>query len=749
MKEKFRLNIFKKFLISYLLFLVIFLLSGMISYRVADQAITDSSRKTSLMMLNQSKDFVDNLLKGIQNLSKEISTNDDLNTYVNGGQAAGVYNAFKAWKSLTPYHFSNEMILGFYLYTKTNDAILTPQGSYVRIEDFYGLYHYADMDVEQWKQSVLHTMHQDEILPSKRFVNKVQELNVITYMNSITLGHEIATLVVLIDEREVQKLLSRSTLEYGGWIGLADGRGQLIASYGELPDGDWREAGIKPDGSTIVIQTNSDYNGWTYIAGLSKDKVLSKALYIRDVTLYLLLITTVVGLAIALIFAYRNSAPLNELASLLKESIGDGSYKGKDGFDFLQGNVTQLIRNYRTLEEDMSKQAPVLREAYIGRLLSGRLTDREKEYANEQLDIRFQGHSGYVGILQLHGMKQMEQHESIEQLNVSRLIVHKLLKELFAQSMIVGDDQLDQLSFIWTCPPPLEQEAVQQWNENLQQLAGILSGQYGIQVSISIGGVFHTLTDLYRSYYEAKQAMENAPYSLFNIIWYDQLPTEMGILYYPIDLEMRLISSVKHGDWPEVGTILERIFEENLVARQVTGEMFKQLIFELKGTAHKLVSQLRGGDNMQRLQDLVNQISAKEAPSLVRSIVENVFQALCESAAPTGQHKDQAITERLVAYLQANYASSQLSLTLAADQVQLPEKYVSQVFKQHTGENFSVYLEKLRMQRATELLSAGEYTIEEIAERVGYNSAHAFRRVFKRVTGASPSVFRSLVVEES
>jgi AraC-like DNA-binding protein len=77
--------------------------------------------------------------------------------------------------------------------------------------------------------------------------------------------------------------------------------------------------------------------------------------------------------------------------------------------------------------------------------------------------------------------------------------------------------------------------------------------------------------------------------------------------------------------------------------------------------------------------------------------------------------------------------------------VERPEKYISQLFKEVTGINLSDHLEKIRMDHAASLLKDNEFTVDEIASRVGYNSSHSFRRAFKRVTGISPSAFRQSV----
>lgn len=64
------------------------------------------------------------------------------------------------------------------------------------------------------------------------------------------------------------------------------------------------------------------------------------------------------------------------------------------------------------------------------------------------------------------------------------------------------------------------------------------------------------------------------------------------------------------------------------------------------------------------------------------------------------------------------------------------------LFKLVTGEKLIEYIEKVRIQKAEELLSQNLLTIDEIAEQVGYNSAHSFRRVFKRIHSITPMQFR-------
>jgi two-component system response regulator YesN len=69
--------------------------------------------------------------------------------------------------------------------------------------------------------------------------------------------------------------------------------------------------------------------------------------------------------------------------------------------------------------------------------------------------------------------------------------------------------------------------------------------------------------------------------------------------------------------------------------------------------------------------------------------------------------------------------------------------YLSQLFKKEVGETFTKYLMKLRIQYSCELLKDTSLNISEIAEKSGYADYFYFARVFKKVTGDTPSQFRS------
>jgi AraC-like DNA-binding protein len=83
------------------------------------------------------------------------------------------------------------------------------------------------------------------------------------------------------------------------------------------------------------------------------------------------------------------------------------------------------------------------------------------------------------------------------------------------------------------------------------------------------------------------------------------------------------------------------------------------------------------------------------------------------------------------------------SLEIIADRVQLSKYHFSRMFKKHTGFAPMEYITKVRIEKAITLLRTTNYSIEEIAEQVGYASSSYFIKVFRSWVGFSPGEFRS------
>jgi YesN/AraC family two-component response regulator len=107
----------------------------------------------------------------------------------------------------------------------------------------------------------------------------------------------------------------------------------------------------------------------------------------------------------------------------------------------------------------------------------------------------------------------------------------------------------------------------------------------------------------------------------------------------------------------------------------------------------------------------------------------------------SNREKNDAI-EKIIQFIQQNYMHGDLSLNYLSDQFHLSVSHLSKMFKDYTGGNFIDYLMEIRIDKSKELLSGSSEKIRDIAESVGYTNVNSFTRIFKKITGLTPSEYR-------
>lgn len=72
----------------------------------------------------------------------------------------------------------------------------------------------------------------------------------------------------------------------------------------------------------------------------------------------------------------------------------------------------------------------------------------------------------------------------------------------------------------------------------------------------------------------------------------------------------------------------------------------------------------------------------------------------------------------------------------------LNERTFLRRFRKATGEAPLEYLQKMRIEKAKQLLLGSNQTLEEITTAVGYVDLSSFRRLFRQIVGMSPTTYR-------
>jgi len=99
------------------------------------------------------------------------------------------------------------------------------------------------------------------------------------------------------------------------------------------------------------------------------------------------------------------------------------------------------------------------------------------------------------------------------------------------------------------------------------------------------------------------------------------------------------------------------------------------------------------------------------------------------------------VVARAKQFIQEHYAE-ELSLGQVAAAAHSSIFYFCKLFRKTTGTTFTEYVSRTRVEQAKRLLLNHNLRISEIAFKVGFQSLTHFNRVFKHITGESPTVYR-------
>jgi AraC-like DNA-binding protein len=139
-------------------------------------------------------------------------------------------------------------------------------------------------------------------------------------------------------------------------------------------------------------------------------------------------------------------------------------------------------------------------------------------------------------------------------------------------------------------------------------------------------------------------------------------------------------------------------------------------------------------------QDTLTDVRSRRKRRSTVTIIRAEQESEAELEAPDNLlHK--AKVQAVIDFMNANFHRS-IAMTDVASLVNFSDTYLSRVFKIETGITPSQYLARLRMEKASQLLTTTFLSIKEIMAAVGYNSKSYFAKQFKRHFDVTPSEYR-------
>lgn len=103
--------------------------------------------------------------------------------------------------------------------------------------------------------------------------------------------------------------------------------------------------------------------------------------------------------------------------------------------------------------------------------------------------------------------------------------------------------------------------------------------------------------------------------------------------------------------------------------------------------------------------------------------------------------------EKAKAYIQENIYQD-ISQEEIANQLFICTAYLSRLFKKETGETFTQYVTRAKIEKSIDLLKDPKYKTYQVGELLGYKTPRYFSRLFRAQTGLNPSEYRKTILNQ-
>lgn len=150
------------------------------------------------------------------------------------------------------------------------------------------------------------------------------------------------------------------------------------------------------------------------------------------------------------------------------------------------------------------------------------------------------------------------------------------------------------------------------------------------------------------------------------------------------------------------------------------------------------------------LRDKLRQSDFRFKHHILKGYLQVLYGELCQLMAPFVEAQDarqgsrkRQIFDRFLEELRQHYASER-SVKFYADRLCLTPKYLSQVIQTVSGRHAGDWIRDYVILEAKALLKSGEYTVQQVSDKLNFANQSFFGVYFKKAVGCSPTVYREL-----
>jgi len=761
-KSKFvKRKLFFNWLISYLAVLLIAISIISIIYFRVDRTMKneiDSANEAHLSRIQRAGDLRLNDMSNISLLVGIDRRVRSLSSIKTEFKAENQMDIIAVKDFLNTVKVSNGFIDQIYVYFKnTNTAI--DNNSHLESRLAYRLFNGdKSMPYDDWLR-VLNKRYNGTFINELTQNTEDEQDDTITYIRSIPISDTTdytANIVIQFGRSKFGEILKGVATSEENSIFLLN-NGEVVSSSRKEVKFDTKKYPVmdKKSGSFFtefngeevkISYINSEIPGYKYVSITPKDIYFQKVTNTRNLVLLITFLFIVFGGFAAQYIVRRNYNPINNIIESISKNLGLPMENQKDELKFIQSVLNNTMDQNDKIVKKLKENEDVLRTSFLERLLKGRVDESKvTEDVLKEFKLSFDTNNFAVMLIVVNNYDLKNSlDEEMYEVKLLHFIITNVVEELINQSnkgMMVDLDNstlacIINISDINKSNEQCKKEIV----SAVEQAQAFIYEHFKISFSASLSNVYNNLGGVAFAYREALNAMNHKAFmGEDKIIFYDDVANLGNFYEYSAETEYKLMNVIKEGNFEDAKKIVNGVFESNFSNMSLTVETGECLVFDLLGTLIKIV------DNNEVLDQLqpINRLRKCSTIQQMNEEIVSLLEYICDYFLQKNKNKsDYKLSMDVMDYIDKNYKNENLNVSMIGDYFNMTSNYLSRMFKTQVGEGLHNYIERIRIEKAKELIKSEKLNILEIAKEVGYTNSKTFIRVFKKIEGTTPGKFR-------
>lgn len=739
-----KLSWYYRMLLSYLpVFLAVISLVIVIFALAINEVNQRQAAKANEKFAGYVMQIIDKSLKNVdQMLIQEIKSGEKINLFYVQAQDGGRLANYEVSKRLQDIMISYPLINSMYLY-RTQDRTVLSNNGLVSLEEF------GDREfILQWfDQPVPSSWTNARAYKDYMYQNSQSVVSLIRRVPLLT-GEE-GIIVINIQVDTIQSLINSMVDSRVSYLLLLDSNGKSL--FGE-------EIRLHNDDLTDSVKggvrVTSSYTGWEVVSG-TKPELFAFVHALSYAWIVLTLIAVIAGILWIVHVTRRNYRPIESMMNRIQRFTSQENIlllgKEKDELKLIDQALDKLMEQSNQFQENMGKERAARRKHFFRELTEG-----SRQIEPEEWEIMMSGlgmPSSYRGIgtalVTIDQYADFCRLYSLRDQHLFKFVLSSVVQELssseqlFAWSEWVSEYQLAVI-FLWTSEPDNGSTRLDAICEKYRLW---VEANAKLKVTIGTGSLVYRLEDIPQALDEAAEALKyKAVLGGNRVISYDGMRgLPKGEIFSHLQWIRTLSQTFRLGEpaWKDQLGVLFTELSRSIFSRDDVASLLNYLVYYLYREMMELGHEFQNLWKNETLPRLNQELDRFETLDETRQQIEQILEeaVLCmQDLRDKRSHRSTILEAK--GYIEAHYASPELSLSQVSETFNLNPTYLSKLFKDELGEKFVDYVARVRMEEAKRLLTETDASIQDISAQVGYSYVISFNRAFKKLVGMPPGEYR-------